>query len=491
VAPGVQFPAVDGRRSTSDTGRAILAAAASGAGDAALAGRIAGARDWRSGYLGAMRDVTAAAAAGADAAVAMARAGLADARERLVFEDAAGGTVPLAAALARPPEGPALGAAHVDGRGAPVRRLELPYRGELLHGDALRRRLDAWVTEGVVEPAAAHAVARVDAHPEWLRLDGRVVVLLGAGAAMGPLAPLTAWGAEVIAVDVPVQAVRQQILAIARDGASRVTLPTAAGAEGDAERPGVDLAAELPRVSDWVERQIAGRPAILGTYTYADGAGHVRVNAAADAITARLLEAAPDTAVAALGTPTDCYVVEADVVRDARARWAARGVRGLAQAPLRRASGGRLFAPSYPDALPDGSGLADVLVPQQGPNYALAKRLQRWRVIAARAEGRRASFNVAPASWTRSVTRNRVLAAAYAGAHHFGVEVFRPETARVLMAALLVHDLHADTGEDRGPEARLTAAAVHGGLFRAAYEPRSVLGVAALAGIPRAVRPAP
>src|SRR5690606_5475346 len=86
-------------------------------------------------------------------------------------------------------------------------------------------------------------------------------------------------------------------------------------------------------------------------------------------------------------------------------------------------------------------GITDALVLQQGPNYALAKRLQQWRAITARAKGVRVSANVAPATTTQSVIKNIALAAAYAGADHFGVEIFRPETSNALMAALLIHDL--------------------------------------------------
>ncbi len=115
----------------------------------------------------------------------------------------------------------------------------------------------------------------------------------------------------------------------------------------------------------------------------------------------------------------------------------------------------------------------------------IAKRLQRWRGIVTDAEGGRVSFNVAPPTWTRSVTKNRVLAAAYAGARHFGVEIFEPSTTRVLMAALLVHDLHQPPSPREDPETLFSDAAAHGGLWNAAYDPRSVLGIAALAGLPR------
>ena len=78
--------------------------------------------------------------------------------------------------------------------------------------------------------------------------------------------------------------------------------------------------------------------------------------------------------------------------------------------------------------------------------------------------------------------KNRALAAAFAGAHRFGVEVFEPGTANVLMAALLVHDLNVGTPTHDHPWQDEAYAAVHGGLWRAPYEPRSALGLAAVLG---------
>ena len=118
-----------------------------------------------------------------------------------------------------------------------------------------------------------------------------------------------------------------------------------------------------------------------------------------------------------------------------------------------------LFEPAYRDTVIDDSGrevgIADCLVPQQGPNYALAKRLQRWRAIVARDGGQLVSLNVAPATRTRSVVKNRALAAAYAGAGQFGIEVFAPSTANTLMAALLVRDLR-DPSQRRTRQRRCT-----------------------------------
>jgi hypothetical protein len=105
----------------------------------------------------------------------------------------------------------------------------------------------------------------------------------------------------------------------------------------------------------------------------------------------------------------------------------------------------------------------------------------------ARAAGTAVSMNVAPPTRTRSVLKNRALAAAYIGAPRFGVEVFEPDTTKTLMAALLVHDLHTNGGpglahpwQDEADEA------AHGGLWRIAYAPRSALGLAALLGYRRA-----
>ena len=120
---------------------------------------------------------------------------------------------------------------------------------------------------------------------------------------------------------------------------------------------------------------------------------------------------------------------------------------------------------------------------QQGPNYALAKRVHRWRATVARDGGATVSMNVAPPTRTRSVVKNRALAAAYAGAHRFGVEVFEPATCKVLMAALLVHDLHTGGGPAHAhPWQDEAHAAAHGGLWRIAYAPRSALGLAAALG---------
>jgi len=125
--------------------------------------------------------------------------------------------------------------------------------------------------------------------------------------------------------------------------------------------------------------------------------------------------------------------------------------------------------------------------------YALSKRLQRWRSIVAWSSGQAGSFNVAPPTWTKSVTKNRLLAAGYYGARRVGMEVFAADTMRTLMAALMVHDLHAlpDTRSqaDTHPEERIGSGAVHGGYWRRPYDLHSTLVYTGLLGLPEAYVP--
>ena len=480
----MEFPATgDGERSTSALGRAVVA-------DALRAVDPAGARaaeretSWRSGYLQHVRRLTEAGLAMPSAASTIASDGLGSMHARMRFVDDAGHEADLGViADLAPDASPAT--ARIEGAAEPERELTLPYRGERLAGDALRRQLADWVERDVIEPSCAEAVENVMDHPDWLALPGRTVAVLGAGAEMGPLTALLRWGARVAGVDLPRPDLWRRVVDTARDGAGTLLVPVPPEhAESDDPAPfaGLDIVRQPGEVAAWLE-QLDG-PLVLGNYVYADGRDNVRVATAVDAVTVRLLGTRPDDmALAFLATPTDVFAVPEEAVAASVAAYEARSTTArLLGRPLRTLSGGRLLQRAYlPGAAP---GICDALVAQQGPNYALAKRLQRWRATAAREAGTTVSMNVAPATRTRSVVKNRALAAAYAGAHRFGVEVFDPATSNTLMAALLVHDLHTGGGpEHEHPWQDEAHAAAHGGLWRAPYAPRSALGLAAVLGI--------
>ena len=500
---GVLFPeGGDGRRSTSAAGRAIFADCVRGV-DPALAARIEHTSDWRSAYLRPVRDIIQAAAMSPQAALTVSRDGLDSAHRRFVFVRD-GQSMSLADAMHSYPD-KGMDSVVVQGRQPRELEFTLPYRGRRLFGDELRRQIDEWVARGVAEPGFARAVHAILDNPDWLDLRDLDIAIIGAGAEMGPTRSLLRWGARVHAVDLPRPAVWQHLIGIARSTAGSLRIPIGLDDHGQppfvvgglvdpeddgivAEVAGADLLVNLPELRTWLGE--IESPFTIGTYAYAEGATHALLSVAADAVIADLMGSRSDLSLAFLATPTDVFRVPIDAVEESRRRWNARGVGGLLQAPLRLL---RQFEPNYERTYVDDQGIPfginDSLVPQQGPNYILAKRIQRWRAIEARMSGAVVSANVAPATRTMSVVRNRALAAAYAGAGRFGVEVFEPATSTALMAALLVHDLRNTAAASHpatsigNPMDLFSSAANHGGLWRAAYSPRSVLGIAALLGM--------
>ncbi|HEX3705796.1 MAG TPA: hypothetical protein VHV76_04120 [Mycobacteriales bacterium] len=477
ATPGVQFAADEsGQRSSSRFGRQTVAAALAAVDPV---GALAAEREtsWRSGYVAHFRRMVEAGLATPEDWNAIASAGLDAFHDGLVVVDADGTEQPLRSILDRP-VGHALQTVEVKGEGSRDDDLALPYRGQKLRGEEIHEQLARWVADGVIEPSTASAVGTVVDHPDWLRLDGHTVAVLGAGSQMGPLPALLRWGATVAAIDVPSAELWRRLLSDARGSAGHLLTPATDGSE-DPERAGTDLLVDGPAVADWLA-EVPGR-LVIGNYTYADGADHVRLSAAVDLVGERVRQQRDDVTLAFLATPTDAFVVPEDAVADSIDRYRRRSRVGkLAGRPLRAVSRGNLLQRAY---LPGTDlGICDALVPIQGPNYALAKRLQRWRATTARAAGVDVSLNVAPSTRTRSVVKNRALAAAYAGAHRFGVEVFEPDTANTLMAALLVHDLNSPEVELSHPWQHEASNAAHGGLWRSAYAPRSALGLAAVFG---------
>ena len=125
------------------------------------------------------------------------------------------------------------------------------------------------------------------------------------------------------------------------------------------------------------------------------------------------------------------------------------------------------------------SHMVDGLSVAQGPNYALAKRMQHWRAVVAFESGHVASTMVAPSTATLSVIHNKTFAWAYGGMPTFGYEIFKQETTNAVMSAVLVHDVLNDAGP-KHPKNRakfgvdnalklFASESVHGGLWRSPY----------------------
>lgn len=473
---GIQFPAAaDGSRSSTAAGTAMLAAALRPLSDGAARAAEAE-RHWRRNYPAHFRNLVRLGLPDASLALQSAEAGLAMAREQLVFESP-GGALALRAAMARP--GAALGTRTLRGRGdtAPA-PWGLPLRGQFLQGEAVVEQAEAWAEAGVIEPSAAAALTACARHPEWFDLSDRHLALLGAGSEAGPLRWLLRWRANLHAVDIDRPAVWQRIAALVAEGNATLHHPL------KGEAPGADLLADTPQIAQWLGER--GEQLDLASLAYLDGEKHLRVSLAMDLIAEALLARQAVASLAYLATPTDVFAVPAEAVEAAMQAYARRPLlsRSL-QKPLHLATGERFFQPHYGEGLVRGYGLSDSLVIEQGPNYALAKRLQQWRATSAQAAGVPVSLNVAPSTTTASVVKNPALAAGFAGADRFGIEVFEPETTNALMAALWVHDLRQPTPDFAHPAALFAHQACHGGLWRTPYLPRSALPFAAALGFVR------
>lgn len=221
---GVVFPESGGGRSTTSLGRAVVA-------DALRAVDPVGARsaehetNWRHGYLGHFRRLVEAGLLSRDAAVTIARDGLASLHSRMRVVPDGGPETALDQVFSLPTDHQPLSTATVAGTGEVERELSLPYRGQRLRGDDLHRRLDDWAARGIIEPSCAEAVRAVMANPDWLDLRDQRIVVLGAGAEMGPLPSVLRWGGDVVAVDLPRPEIWRRLLRTARRYGGRLHLP--------------------------------------------------------------------------------------------------------------------------------------------------------------------------------------------------------------------------------------------------------------------------
>jgi len=125
--------------------------------------------------------------------------------------------------------------------------------------------------------------------------------------------------------------------------------------------------------------------------------------------------------------------------------------------------------------------LVDGVSVAQGPNYALAKRMQHWRCIVARNAGHLVSTNIAPSTKTTSVVSNAQFKAAYEGMPSFRpMEIMYQETSNAVMGALLINDLRYP-GSVANPKNLLShplllfaGTGFHGGLWRCGFNITSI-----------------
>ncbi|MFW2078722.1 hypothetical protein ACG94X_13585 [Acinetobacter sp. ULE_I010] len=373
----------------------------------------------------------------------------------------------------------------------------VPYRGQNLKGQSLLNQIQLWENTGIIEASHAKALREVNAHPEWFDLSDRTMVLFGAASEAGPLTWLSRWKANIIAIDLPNERVWEKILKTIQNGNATLYAPhfehiiDADKIDELKAKLGTNLLTQIPEITQW----LCDNPhkLDLASIAYLDGEKHVRVSMAMDSIMSHVSEQKPDSSLMYMCTPTDVYAVPKEVIEGATDKNLQRSkLEIILSKSIATLSMKQFFKDNNQKLILSDNGksygIADCLVVEQGPNYALAKRIQQWRATLARHQGQRVSINIAPSTTTYSVTKNPLLKAAFNGASLFDVEAFSPETTNAIMAALWIHDLknpdsvsNPETTMEH-PLELMMEGANHGGLWRVAYLARTALPFAAIYG---------
>jgi len=347
------------------------------------------------------------------------------------------------------------------------------------------------VQYGTIEPEAGEAIWRVANDPGLSDLRGKKFALLGAGSAMGPLLILLAHGADVIAVDLDRAPIWSRLIGLARKSCGTITFPLKkpqSQCKNDEElcaNAGGNLFTQTPEIANWLCSLPSKDHLTIGSYAYLDGEKHVRVSLAMDAIVAKVTATRPKGSVSLgyLCSPTDVFASTPAAAEAAAAnlREAPFWQKLISSLPL-----GALRANEQP--LVARLPIVDGLVVAQGPNYALAKRIQHWRAIVAReCHGATVSTNIAPSTATVSVVHNKQFAAAYGGMHLFRpMEIMYQETSNAVMAALLLFDV-LEPKSPANPRNKMdhplclfSHGSFHGGIWRGAYKIDSIGVISAL-----------
>jgi len=314
-----------GQRSSTEVNKAIVAAAV-GAVNSDKAQAILKCKSWRFSYGKHLRALVEEQCKSPEAALKIAEAGLAKAYELFEFIDADGSAVSFEEAMnAKNTDKFCTG--FVQGTGTKrTEKLEVPYKGEILSGQRLKDQIQAWVDYGTIEPSCGDAMIKCVDNPKWLDVSNRYFVLLGAGSAMGPLHVLMALGANIIAIDLDRPNIWKRLIGIARASSGSITFPlkveqkTCTTDDELFAAAGCNLFTHTPMIRDWLlDLYPKNKPFTVGSYAYLDGALHVQVSLAMDAICRDLSEKRKGTSLAYLCTPTDLHLIPKEAHDDAEA----------------------------------------------------------------------------------------------------------------------------------------------------------------------------
>ena len=305
-------------RSSTPTSKEILAAAI-GAVNPELAALVLKEKKWRFGYVKHLINMVEAQCKSPEDALKVATAGLDKAYSMFQFISKDGKTTSSFADAMAAKSDAKFYTGYVKGEVAPSKdkKLEIAYKGRQISGNELKAQVQKWVDYGTIEPSAGEAILKCADNPKWIDLSDKYFVLLGAGSAMGPFEVLMSLGANVIAIDLDRPQIFQRLIDITRKSSGSITFPMTKEQKACATDDemygcsGCNLFTETPQIRDWLVDLYPGNSFTVGSYAYLNGALHVQVSLAMDAICRDLCEKRKSgtTSLAYLCTPTDLHLI--------------------------------------------------------------------------------------------------------------------------------------------------------------------------------------
>ena len=373
------------------------------------------------------------------------------------------------------------------------------------HSGSLEEVAASWDKSGWAEPGLKESFRFLDQNPN-LVLDGNLLFAVAGAAEFAPTEHWLKWGGEVAVVARNNPGTWESLISMARSSAGSMLVPvvredktTPLSELSDyelAQIAGLDMLLHYSEIASWMSElyQKAKSKFILGLYAYTPKIDHIRVQGVQETLASIAMEnfSNEKLCLSWLATPTDSTPGPASIGQDQLARFQNRSVgRIIRDSFLGLVSAARPARPKFFDSeTGEKLMLVDASVQQQGPSYSFSKRTQRWRAYLAHYAGFRVSYQVSPPARTNSVLRHKILRASYLGAPLFGIKPYEVDVAKSASAAALVRDVldpTAFSNKDTTTDLQCFSA-IHGGLWRLAYQNSSVWVIATLLGLPALFR---
>jgi hypothetical protein len=391
----------------------------------------------------------------------------------------------------------------------------VPYNGKEYRGDDLVQLANDFSKSGQAEPSFSTSIHEIINDSTILKdgLTDHVFVLMGATSEMGPLTTLLDLGASVIALARPASKRDPEkwirLLKKAENSPGKMIYPTRSK-DASIAGAGADALTDTPEIINWLVELFQTHPLVqnktLYMYSgiYLDGGMFVRASMAMEMIISECTKRLPSNKLPALiyiDTPSHAHVVARETYDG--------HLEQKKNAPLLLKIGATCGLIKNPKVIENpgnknGIVVMDFLATQQGPNYSLAKQLQRWRAIWARhsealifpgSNGKEVvkpkqlvSLTLGPAAKTDSVMHSPTMAMVMNTIEQVKPNVaHEPETVQALMTLIMIRDIKSsnalgnpandqgDTKNGTNPHMNfLVENSWHGGYWRSPYAMDSV-----------------